>query len=250
MFEKFRQKTKPQRKVTALVAAAGIGKRMRTDTPKQFLLLDDKPILAHTLEQFSHCDTVTEITVVTRAEDILLVNDLVREFEIQKVTDILPGGETRQESVFLGLEQLDDNSIVLIHDGARPFITSEQIEALIIAVEKKGAAALGTPVKDTLKQTDANLSITATIPRENLYRMQTPQAFFTHEIKQAHSRARESGLTVTDDCALMEQYGRTVTIIESSDINIKITTPEDLWLAEAIYNRISEEEYRENRSWL
>ena len=161
MFEKFRQKTKPQRKVTALVAAAGIGKRMRMDAPKQFLLLDDKPILAHTLEQFSHCDTVTEITVVTRAEDILLVNDLVREFEIQKVTDILPGGETRQESVFLGLEQLDDNSIVLIHDGARPFITSEQIEALIIAVEKKGAAALGTPVKDTLKQTDANLSITA-----------------------------------------------------------------------------------------
>lgn len=250
MFENFRQKTKPQRKVIALIAAAGEGRRMQADTPKQFLLLEDKPVLAHTLEQFSRCDAVSEIVIVTRAEDILLVNDLVREFEIQKVTDILPGGETRQESVFSGLNRLDDSSIVLIHDGARPFVTDAQIKAVIQAAESKGAAALGTPLKDTLKRVDAEGYITDTIPRSALYRIQTPQAFFTNEIKLAHIRAQEAGLTVTDDCALMEEYGRRVTVIEGSDINIKITTPEDLWLAEAICIQFTEEGFHAHRSWL
>ncbi len=250
MFERFRQKMKPHRKVIALIAAAGEGRRMQADTPKQFLLLQDKPVLAHTLEQFSNCDAVSEIVIVTRAEDILLVNDLVREFEIQKVTEILPGGATRQESVFSGLNRLDDDSIVLIHDGARPFVTETQINNVIQAAESNGAAALGTPLKDTLKRVDAQGYIADTIPRSDLYRIQTPQAFFTNEIKLAHIRAQESGLTVTDDCALMEQYGRRVAVVEGSDINIKITTPEDLWLAEAISTRFTEEGFYAHRSWL
>lgn len=234
MFEKFRRKKQPMQTVIALVVAAGEGTRMRAEVPKQFLLLEEKPLLAYTLESFSRCSTVSQIVVVTRTEDILLVNDLVREFEIQKVTAILPGGETRQESVFSGLEHMPDDGIVLIHDGARPFVTEEQIESLIQAVESKGAAALGVPVKDTLKRIDTDFFITETVPRDLLYHIQTPQAFFVNEIKLAHIRAKEEGLHVTDDCGLMERYGRRVAVIESSDMNIKITTPEDLRLAQAI----------------
>ncbi len=241
----------PQQRVVALIAAAGEGSRMRAEVPKQFLLLKDKPVLAHTLECFSKCAAVSEIVIVTRGEDILLVNDLVREFEIQKITAILPGGETRQDSVFLGLEQLPSESLVLIHDGARPFVTPAQIEAVIRAAQEKGAAAPGVPVKDTLKKTDEQAFVTATVPRDALYRIQTPQAFRTDEIKLAHIRAREAGISVTDDCALLEQYGRRVAVVEGSDINIKITTPEDLWLAEAIYTHLSEEgDFYESRSRL
>lgn len=234
MFKRLRQKNTTQEKVTALIAAAGEGRRMGADVPKQFLMLGDKPVLAHTLKRFEECDAVDEIVVVTRGEDILLVNDLVREFNITKVTAILPGGDTRQESVFLGLESVADGGIVLIHDGARPFVTDEQIIALTERAAQCGAAAPGTAITDTVKRTDADGFITETVSRERLYRIQTPQAFKADKIKAAHRSARKEGVSVTDDCALFEMYGGRVAVTDGSSLNIKITTPEDLMLAEII----------------
>ena len=243
MFGHFGKKPVSKPYVIALVVAAGTGSRMRSEVSKQFLLLDGKPVLAHTLERFSTSEDINEIMIVTRGEDILTVHDLVREFEIGKVSAILPGGDTRQESVYCGLSQIQEkDSIVLIHDGARPFAPAGQFPALIEQVQRSGAAALGVAVKDTIKEVDSSSAVIRTVDRTSLRQIQTPQAFYFRDIWEAHCHARESGIRATDDCALAEQAGMRVTVIEGSYANIKITTPEDLWLAEAIRGYIEEEQ--------
>ncbi len=216
---------------SALIAAAGNSTRMGGNN-KQFLIFEGMPVLAHTLLTFSAMPEITEVVIVTREDDILTVQDLVKEFSIPKVKAVIPGGDTRQESVFLGLRHVT-NDRVLIHDGARPFVTQEEIRNLLDVLDSCPAAALGVPVKDTVKRITKDGLVAETLPRDELWQIQTPQGFVTSEILAAHEQAAKDGVLVTDDCALAEYIGIPVKIVTGSYRNIKITTPEDLPLAEA-----------------
>lgn len=216
---------------SVLIAAAGNSTRMGGKN-KQFLTFGGKPVLAHTLLSFSAIPEITELVIVTRKEDIPLVENLVRDFSIPKVEKIIPGGNTRQESVFAGLTHITED-IVLIHDGARPFVKEAEIRQLINTLTTCPAAALGVPAKDTVKRVDSDGLVIETLPREELWQIQTPQGFRTKEILAAHQTAVKQGISVTDDCALAEYTGIPVRIVSGSYQNIKITTPEDIPLAEA-----------------
>ena len=216
---------------SALIAAAGNSTRMGGNN-KQFLVFEGMPVLVHTLLTFSTIPEITEIVIVTREEDLQTVQNLVREFSISKIKKIIPGGATRQESVFRGLQHIS-NERVLIHDGARPFVTTEEILQLLDALNHCSAATLGVPVKDTVKRATKDGLIAETLPREELWQIQTPQGFVTKEILAAHEEAAAKGISVTDDCALAEYIGIPVKLVPGSYRNIKITTPEDIPLAEA-----------------
>ncbi len=218
---------------SAVIAAAGCGSRMNSKSNKQFILLDGIPILAYTLLQFCKAETVSEIIIAAQNEDILTVNDLVRDFGISKVRAVVPGGSTRQESVSCGLARVT-GEITLVHDGARPFVSVEAINSAVYAADKYGAAALGVPLKDTAKLVSADNTIISTPERSSLRLVQTPQAFRTGLIQRAYSHAAETGFAGTDDCSVAEHYGIPVKIIDGEYTNIKITTPEDIPVAEAI----------------
>ncbi len=220
----------------ALIPAAGNSTRMGGSN-KQFLIFEGKPVLAHTLSTFSAMPEITEVVIVTRNEDIPVVENLVKEFSIPKVKAVVSGGDTRQASVFAGLLHITED-IVLIHDGARPFVKEEEIRQLLEILTSCPAAALGVPVKDTVKRVAQNGLVTETLPREELWQIQTPQGFRTKEILSAHQKAAEQGVSVTDDCALAEYIELPVRIVPGSYRNIKITTPEDIPLAEAYAQNI------------
>ena len=218
--------------ITALIAAAGSGSRMKSDIPKQFLKVDNLPILIKTLDKFEKNIYVDDIIIVTRECDIQNVINLTKEYSITKLKAVVAGGDTRQASIINGLDNVTCD-IVLIHDGARPFVTDSQITEIIKAVDNSKAAALGIPVTDTIKKADGN-TITDTIDRSDLYSIQTPQGFDTELIKSAHKRALELGLTVTDDCSVVEAMNCPIKIVQGSPTNIKITTPDDLIIAGGI----------------
>ncbi len=221
-------------KATAVIVAAGSSRRMGESVNKQLLLIDDIPVLAHTLLSFSRATSIDSIVVVTKQENILLVNDLIREFEISKVTAIVPGGKTRQESVMLGLGQVRDSSFVAVHDGARPFASPDLIDRLVEDAYTYGSAAPGVVPKDTVKIIKVDNFVETTPERNNLRLIQTPQVFRTDELKLAYIRANESGFCGTDDCSVIENTGLKVHISPGEYTNIKVTTPEDLPVAEAI----------------
>lgn len=218
--------------VTALIAAAGSGSRMKSDIPKQFLKIDNLPILIKTLDKFEKNIYVDDIIIVTRECDIQSVINLTKEYGITKLKAVVAGGDTRQASIINGLDNVTCD-IVLIHDGARPFVTDTQITEVIKAVDNSKAATLGIPVTDTIKKANSNI-ITDTIDRSDLYSIQTPQGFDTELIKSAHKRAFEQGLTVTDDCSVVEAMNYPIKIVQGSPTNIKITTPDDLIIAGGI----------------
>ena len=220
---------------TAIIVAAGSGTRMGKESNKQFILIDDKPVLAHTLLRFHHAETIDSIIIVTKPDFILTVSDIVREFGISKVKHIIPGGSTRQQSVNCGLAYADSDSVVAIHDGARPFISVEKINELVRTAYKFGAAAPGVVPKDTVKEVKSNNTIETTIDREKLRLIQTPQVFKANVLKTAFEKARMDGFAGTDDCSIAEHYGTEVKVIDGDYTNIKVTTPEDLPIAEAIY---------------
>ena len=222
-------------KITALIAAAGSGSRMGANMPKQYINIKNKPVLIHTLDVFDTCSDIDDIVIISRADDIDYIKELLQDYNIKKVSDIVSGGDTRQQSVINGLNRVN-SEIVLIHDGARPFVTHKQIRALIDEIKVSSAASLGIPVTDTLKLSN-NSTIVKTVDRENLYGIQTPQGFKTDLIKKAHKYALENSLSVTDDCSVCEAMGIDVKIVTGSPLNIKITTPDDLILAEGILNR-------------
>ncbi len=216
---------------TAILPAAGSSSRMGGEQSKQFILLHNIPVLVRTMRAFDRAEEIDDVIVVTRMQDIPIIWDMIREFEIQKVRLVVPGGKTRQESVLLGLREISSHhGLVLIHDGARPFVRPEQIDAIARALYTKEAVTLGVPVKDTIKRAEKG-RITETIPRESLYQIQTPQGFRLDTILAAHQNAE---FDATDDCALAEAMGVPVYVLHGSDTNIKITTPEDLLLAEGI----------------
>jgi len=224
--------------VSALIVAGGKGERLGGAVRKQYLTLCGRSILSHTVGIFARLDEVGEIVIAAPADDVAYIRDdlLVREFGagVGKPLCVTPGGATRQESVRAGLAAADPRSeMVLVHDAVRPFVQPAHIQHVLERARQHGAAILATPVKDTLKRCEAR-SITDTVPREGLYAAQTPQAFNTAKLREAHDTAARRGLTATDDAALFEALGCAVEIVDGSGLNIKITTAEDLRLADAI----------------
>lgn len=221
-------------KTSVIIPAAGSGKRMGGNTSKQYLTIGDKPIITETLAVFNDSPYIDEIILVSPAGDMPLMEKMLKKYDLAKVSKIVKGGKERQDSISNGLGALDQSSsIVLVHDGVRPFISDEIIKELIDTVNKYGAAIVAVPVKDTVKKV-LGASIVETMPREDLWLAQTPQAFRFEIIKAAYENAREKGIKGTDDASLVQAMGSDVKIVMGSYENIKITTPEDLVFAEAI----------------
>lgn len=224
---------------TAVVAAAGSSSRMGGEN-KLFALIDDKPVLAYTLEVLQSCPSVDEIVIVTRSEDIPAVADLCAAYDIDKASKIICGGDTRTQSVLIGsLEASSKAELLAIHDGARPFVTAEIVEKTILAAEDYNAAAPAIPVKDTIKVAHGGV-IDHTPDRSELFAVQTPQVFSAELLKAALHNASIKNIQLTDDCMAAEVMGTAVHLTEGSEENIKITTPMDLLLAELIIQRRSQ----------
>lgn len=224
-----------QAPVCAIIVAAGKGSRMNMDMNKQYVDIAGKPVLARTLQVFEDCSLVSDIIVVINELDIVFCKQsIVERYGFSKVRVLVSGGETRQESVIKGLQQAGDDGIILIHDGARPFIDNSIIEASISAAEEFGAACVAVPVKDTIKSSDSESFVTSTLDRSCLWSIQTPQTFKAYIVKEAHRIAAQEGFSGTDDAVLVERQGHRLKLVMGSYYNIKITTREDLVFAEAI----------------
>ncbi len=220
---------------SAIIVAGGAGKRMGAGMRKQYLRLGGLPVLSRTLLAVDACPMISRICLVVPKED----HDYIRRHVLSPIPlrseiQMISGGEKRQASVYNGLSALTDTGgVVIIHDGVRPFITVNQIEACICAAKEAGACILGIPVSDTLKSVkDAYIS--STPRRDCLWLAQTPQGFAFELIQKAHENALAKGFSGTDDASLVEYSGHRVKVIRGSSRNIKITTPEDLRMAEAI----------------
>ncbi len=225
-------------KNSVVIAAAGRGTRMGLDMNKQYIEVHGRPILAMTIQRFEECSHIDEIVIAANENEIeYCKRNIVEKFGFTKVKAFALGGETRQQSVFSGLGQVSpDCSIVLIHDGARPFILQESILTCINAADVYGAACAAVPVKDTIKLAGTDGFVDRTIDRSGLWQIQTPQAFDYGLIMDAHRKALSAGIDGTDDAMLVERLGHKVKLIKGDYNNIKITTREDLIFAEAIYN--------------
>jgi len=225
--------------VSVIIAAAGKGTRMNSDINKQYINICGVPVLARSIGVFQECKLINEIIVVVSKDDIIFCKkNIIDTYEFTKVTQIVAGGDSRQKSVLNGLNAVNkDTEIVLIHDGARPFVKQEIIIDSITSAMNFGAACVAVPVKDTIKRSvgkDGQDFITETIPRETLWLVQTPQAFRYSLIREAHIKAYEEGFEGTDDSILVERLGVPVKIVMGRYDNIKITTWEDLIIGEAI----------------
>jgi len=225
--------------VAAIIVAAGKGIRMQESLRKQYLPLAGRPILAHTLMAIGECDFVDHIYLVVPRDDF----DFCREKVLAAIDGVgniklVAGGKRRQESVYRGLQQIERScSIVIIHDGVRPFVRKDRIEACVEGAGKYGACILGIPAYDTLKQVDKSGNIVATSSRNAIWLAQTPQAFRYNLIKKAHDQAHLDGFQGTDDASLVERMGGAVKIIGGSRSNIKITNKEDLDIARALMDK-------------
>ncbi len=223
--------------VTAIVPSAGTGERMQHSRKKPYINLMGKPILSHTLEVLDRVPSIEHIIILVYAGEEQFCRDaVVDKTALRTEVTVTAGGATRQESVYRGIRHLPKQcDTVLIHDGARPFITPELIRDGLDAVQTQQALTMGVPVKDTITRVSSeNLTITETPPRKTLYRVQTPQMFQRDLIEKAHNQALQDGFTGTDDASLVQRLGIPVHMHMGSYDNIKITTPEDLLFAEAI----------------
>ena len=222
--------------VSAVIVSAGNSTRMG-GINKQFLELDGAPVIANTITMFQRCRMIDEIIIVTRESDIDEIAKLVKEYDFTKVSDIVPGGETRQLSVYEGVTATSNIAdLVVIHDGARPLVTLNVIEETIKTAAEYGAAATGVKVKDTVKVVDDNDNIIDTPDRAYMRFIQTPQVFDKKLYLDAVNIV-ENSKDFTDDCMLVEAFGKTVKYVDGDYENIKITTPEDIELAKNYLNR-------------
>jgi 2-C-methyl-D-erythritol 4-phosphate cytidylyltransferase len=218
----------------AIIVAAGRGTRAGGGEPKQFRALAGVPLIIHTLRRFEACAAVDEIVLVAPVTEAT-VHVAANVGELKKLARVVEGGATRTESVWRGLESLNagEVEIVAAHDGARPFVTPEEIERTMRAASEWGAAVLCAPVSDTIKICEGG-RIAHTPPRESLRRALTPQCFRYELLRRAYERARAEGSEATDDSALVEMLGAHVAVVEGDTRNIKITRPEDFALAEIL----------------
>lgn len=226
---------------TAVIVAAGKGRRMGTEISKQFLPLCGKEILAHTVEKFEKAACIRDIILVTGGDALQDVWQMAQEYGWKKIISVTEGGKERQDSVFLGLQQVpQDTEIVLIHDGVRPFVTEEILERSIAAAKETGGCVAGVPAKDTIKVCDAEGFAIATPDRSTLRQIQTPQTFRRKEILAAYEKAKADGFLGTDDASVAEHSGFPVRVIMGSYSNIKITTKEDLLIGAAFLKEETE----------
>lgn len=226
-------------RVTAIIPAAGQGKRIGAGINKQYLLLAKMPLLLHTLQVFQKEPLIDEVVLVVGKDEVSQCKqELVDKYGLFKVRSILPGGKERQDSVYQGLQALSpDCRWVVVHDGARPLLTSEVLCRTIKTAREYKTAVAAVPVKDTIKVAGEDGIVLSTPDRKNLWIIQTPQVFDRFFLEKAYEKAYNEGYYGTDDASLVERLGIKVKLVIGDYENIKITTPEDLDLAEAILDR-------------
>lgn len=232
LFRKIREANRPF--CTALVAAAGSSSRMG-GVDKLMEFLDNVPVLMRTLTALQQADSIDEIVIATRESALVDISALCKTYGITKCTKVVRGGESRCHSVLLAaLEASPEAKLLAVQDGARPLVTPELIDRTVEAAAKCGAAAPAVPVKDTIKTVAEDGAVTGTPDRSTLRAVQTPQVFETDLLKAALQSALENEVSVTDDCSAVERLGKVVYLIDGDEENLKITTPMDLVVAEAI----------------
>lgn len=216
---------------SAIILSGGRGKRMGADISKQFISINDKPILYYTIKKFMENKLIDEIILVLPKDEIEYCKKEVLDKNKLRVDKIVEGGDERQDSVLNGLNAIEKTDVVLIHDGARPFVTDKIIADGIKAAKKFKAAAPGVMPKDTIKVKDINGLSKETLKREELIAVQTPQIFDYNLILECHNKVKKNNIKVTDDTMVVETFGHKVFLYDGEYTNIKITTPEDLILA-------------------
>lgn len=225
--------------ISAIIVAAGQGKRMNVGVNKQYIILKGKPILAHTINIFESSPLVKEIIVVVGENEKEKCNkDIINAYDFKKVKALVTGGESRQQSMYNGLKAVSQNAdIVITHDGARPLLEEELLEKSIKETINYGGTVVGVTVKNTIKMVDSDGFIKSTLQRDLLWNIQTPQCFSYNILLEAHNKAIKDGFIGTDDAMLVEHIGYPVKLVKGNDDNIKITTQEDLVQAEIILDR-------------
>lgn len=226
---------------SAVIVAAGRGSRMNMELNKQYVEISGKPVLARTIQVFEDSDYIDEIILVVNQQEIVFCKqNIIDCYEFTKVKTLVSGGSQRQSSVYNGLLEVSKEAeIVLVHDGARPFVSQDSLTNSIVAAVEYGAACIAVPVKDTIKIADEDGFIKQTIDRSTLWSIQTPQTFRYDIIMNAHIKAIEDGFLGTDDAVLAERSGWKVRLVMGDYNNIKITTQEDIAIAEAIASEVS-----------
>ena len=228
----FRKKQKEPH-CSVVVVAAGSSERMGSD--KMLMTLGAKPVIIRTLMAFQQSPLVDDIVVVTRQEKIMGLADMIKLYDISKVTQVISGGATRMESALAGVSAVKEGAkLIAIHDGARPLVTQGVIRRVVEAANEHMAAVPAVPCVDTLKQVNQEGVVIGSVDRSSVVRVQTPQVFDADLIKGALSRAVEKNLPLTDDCSAMEMMGVKTYVVEGDAGNIKLTEPDDMILAEAI----------------
>lgn len=209
---------------------------MGNETPKQFLQLGDVPLLVHVLRVFESSRTISEIVVVVPPDAVIACReDLLPPFAFSKISTVTAGGARRQDSVWNGLQAVDERTkIVVVHDAVRPFVTGTMVAEVVDGARTHGAAIAAIPLHDTVKQVDSDGMIDTTLDRQRLWSAQTPQAFGVELLREAHRSGQQAGVEATDDAFLVERIGHRVSIVNGSPDNIKVTRPEDLVMGEAI----------------
>ncbi|MFH1830057.1 MAG: 2-C-methyl-D-erythritol 4-phosphate cytidylyltransferase [Pseudomonadota bacterium] len=225
-------------KAWAIIAAAGVGTRMGADRPKQYLEIDGRPIICHTLERFKEAPCIESVVVVVEpGREEAFKHEILKSFGFPKSWIVVAGGKVRQESVANGLVHIpSDCDVVVVHDGVRPFVRASLIQRSAQEALCQGACIAATPIKETIKRVVKENIIAETVDRQDLWNAKTPQAFRLDLLTKAMEKATEDGFIGTDEASIVERLGVTVKILESDDRNIKITTPSDLIVAQSIFD--------------
>ena len=224
--------------VTAILLAAGQGKRMNSSINKVFMLLNGKTILLHSILAFSACPEVDHLIVVAAPGEVSYVENMINSLAAIKTWQVVSGGSERQYSIANALKAMSEKTdVVLVHDGARPLVSTQCINSVIQSATAHQAAVVAVPVKDTIKTVDDNGTVTGTPERHTLWSIQTPQGFDAHILRQAYEQADRENYLGTDDSSLVERIGICVKIVVGSYENIKLTTPEDIIIAEALMKK-------------
>ena len=224
----------------ALVLAAGSGTRMNNELPKQFLMVNEKPLFVYSVQTFQNNPKVDVIVIATNANNIELVRDYCKQFGLDKVKSVIAGGDTRQASVYNGLKEIEKfisspKDIVLIHDSARPLVSDRIIKESVEACIEFGAVDTVIQASDTIVKSNDDQTIGEILNRQEIYQSQTPQTFEFGIIKDAHEKALKDQVpNVTDDCKLVMHYGMDVHFVQGDKLNFKVTTPEDLEMFKAL----------------
>lgn len=236
--------------VAAIIAAAGSATRMN-GLDKQLEEIGEVPVIVHSMLALSDSDWIDEMVVVVKQDDIADLFDLIRAYEIPKVRSVVAGGNTRQQSVKIGVDAVSEQTqYIAVHDGARPFVTQQVIADAVLDGIRHGASTAAVPVVDTIKMADADGKIISTPDRNFMFSVQTPQVFEIEHYRQAFDAAQKAGKDYTDDCQMLEAIGCPVYLSNGDYANVKITTPADLIAAQAMAQEQEEFDGLENRSWL